>query len=112
MRLVRLNIHSEETRHRSGSCVHNDLLGAIPWIHYNSLYLLHFRTARANPDFGPQDPPSGGADAVLMHAPRSLDSLGSVLQYGVLLVEDDSVVQLRHIVGWIVWTIDAAPLSD
>ena len=45
--------------------------------------------------------PSGDVDAVLMHAPWSLDRLGSVLQYSVLLVEDDAAVQLRHIVGWI-----------
>ena len=55
---------------------------------------------------------SGDADAVLMHAPWSLDSFRSILQYGVLLVEDDAVVQLRHIVRWIVRPIDVAPLSD
>ena len=55
---------------------------------------------------------SGDEGAVLMHAPWSLDSLRSVLQYGVLLVEDDAVVQLRHIVGWIVGFINVTPLSD
>ena len=56
--------------------------------------------------------PSGDVDAVLMHAPWSLGRLWSVLQYSVLLVEDDAVVQLRHIVGWIIGPIDVAPLSD
>ena len=56
--------------------------------------------------------PSGDADAVPMHAPWSLGRLGSVLQYRVLLVEDDAVVQLRHIVGWIIGPINVAPLSD
>ena len=55
---------------------------------------------------------TGDVDAVLTHAPWSLDSFRSVLQYGVLLVEDDAAVQLRHIAGWVAWPIDVAPLSD
>ena len=55
---------------------------------------------------------SGDEEAVPMHAPWSLGRLWSVLQYSVLLVEDDAVVQLRHIVGWIIGPIDVAPLSD
>ena len=55
---------------------------------------------------------SGDEGAVLMHAPWSLDSFRSVLQYRILLVEDDSVVQLRHIVRWILGSRSGTPLSD
>ena len=98
---VILNIHSEETRHHSGSW-------ATPWLYYFSLSWIHFSWVESS-----QIPDRRmGADAVLIHAPWILDRLRSILQYCVLLVEDDSVVQLRHIVGWIIGSINATPLSD
>ena len=89
-----LNIHSEETRHHSGSSMPNDLRRATPWINYFSLSWFHFSWVESSqiPDR------RTGADAVLMHAPWILDRLRSILQYGVLLVEDDSVIQLCHVV--------------
>ena len=84
-----------------------------PWIEHVSLSWFHFWYGSGHSQVpGRRTDLSGDADAVLMHAPWSLDSFRSVLQYGVLLVEDDAVVQLHHIVGWVVWPIDVAPLSD
>ena len=92
--IVRLNIHSEETRHHSGRSMPNDLRRVTPWLYYFSLSWIHFSWVESSqiPDR------RTGMDAVLMHAPWILDRLRSILQYGVLLVEDDSVVQLRHVV--------------
>ena len=90
-----LNIHSEETRHHSGSCMPNDLRRATPWINYFSLSWFHFSWVE------PSQIPDRrtGMDAFLMHAPWILDrTLRSILQYGALLVEDDSAIQLRHVV--------------
>ena len=103
------NKHSEETRHHSGSCMPNDLRRATPWLYYFFLSWIHFSWVESSqiPDR------RTGMDAVLMHAPWILDrTLRSILQYGVLLVEDDSVVQLRHIAGWIIGSINVTPLSD
>ena len=106
--IVRLNIHSEETRHHSGRSMPNDLRRVTPWLNYFSLSWIQFSWIE------PSQIPDRrtGADAVLMHAPWILDRLRSILQYCVLLVEDDSIVQLRHIVGWIIGPINVAPLSD
>ena len=103
-----LNIHSEETRHNSSSCMPNDLRRAAPWLNYFSLSWIQFSWIEPSQIPGRRT----GADAVLMHATWILDRLRSILQYGVLLVEDDAVVQLRHIVGWIIGSINVTPLSD
>ena len=60
---VILNIHSEETRHHSGSCMPNDLRRATLWLYYFSLSWIHFSWVESSqiPDR------RTGADAVLMH---------------------------------------------
>ena len=74
------------------------LLGVHSLADYDSLSWINFSWVESSqiPDR------RTGVDTALMHAPWILDRLRSILQYCVLLVEDDSAVQLRHIVGWIV----------